>query len=175
MDLKRPDNLLFIVGETKNELGGSHYYKINGHLGANAPELDLKKAPEIAKRIAAAIDKGIIASCHDCSEGGLAIALAEMAFAGGLGVEVNLKGLPKAQNVHRTNTQIFSESNCRYILEIEPQNYGIFANLMLNLPFGNIGRVTEEKMVIIKTDNAETVIELDLDSLKQAWQRTFNW
>ncbi|MCK4294064.1 MAG: phosphoribosylformylglycinamidine synthase subunit PurL, partial [Planctomycetes bacterium] len=84
MDAKKTSNFLFIVGETKNELGGSHYYKINGELGANVPKLDLEMAPRIAKKISAAIAQGLIVSCHDCSEGGLAVALAEMAFAGGL-------------------------------------------------------------------------------------------
>ncbi|GAJ21003.1 unnamed protein product, partial [marine sediment metagenome] len=83
MDAKKASNLLFIVGETKNELGGSHYYKINDQVGANVPKLDLGTAPKIAKKISDAISQGLVVSCHDCSEGGLAVALAEMAFAGG--------------------------------------------------------------------------------------------
>ncbi len=98
MDAKKAGNLLFIVGETKNELGGSHYYKINGRLGANVPKLDLKTAPKIAGRISDAIANGLVVSCHDCSEGGLAVALAEMAFAGGLGIEADLRGLPKSKD-----------------------------------------------------------------------------
>jgi phosphoribosylformylglycinamidine synthase len=175
MDAKRDSNLLFIVGETKNELGGSHYYKINGCLGANVPKLDLKTAPQIAKRISTAIEKGLVVSCHDCSEGGVAIALAEMAFAGGLGIEADLRGLPKSKDAWRTDTQLFSESNSRYIVEVEPENYDAFAKLMLNLPFGQIGKVTEEKILIIKADNGKTVIKADIDSLKRAWQKTFNW
>jgi phosphoribosylformylglycinamidine synthase len=175
MDAKRDSNLLFIVGETKNELGGSHYYKINGCLGANVPKLDLKTAPQIAKRIAEAIAKGLVVGCHDCSEGGIAVALAEMAFAGGLGIEADLRGLPKSKDAWRTDTQLFSESNSRYIVEVEPENYDAFAKLMLNLPFGQIGKVTEEKILIIKADNGKTVIKADIGSLKRAWQKTFNW
>ena len=175
MDAKRTSNLLFIVGETKNELGGSHYYKINGCLGANVPKIDLKMAPKIAKRIATAIAKGLVVSCHDCSEGGIAIALAEMAFAGGLGIETDLRGLPKSKDAWRTDTQLFSESNSRYIVEVEPENYDTFAKLMLNLPFGQIGKVTEEKILIIKAETGKTVIKADIDLLKRAWQKTFNW
>ena len=175
MDTKRVSNLLFIVGETKNELGGSHYYKINGCLGANVPKPDLKIAPKIAGRISDAIAKGLIVSCHDCSEGGLAVALAEMAFAGGLGIEADLRGLPKSKDAWRTDTQLFSESNSRYIVEVEPENYDAFAKLMLNLPFGQIGKVTEEKTLIIKAENGKTIIEADIGSLKRAWQKTFNW
>ncbi|MBA7654921.1 Phosphoribosylformylglycinamidine synthase subunit PurL [subsurface metagenome] len=175
MDAKKPSNLLFIVGETKNELGGSHYYKIHDQLGANVPKVNLETAPKIAKKISAAIAQGLIVSCHDCSEGGLAVALAEMAFAGGLGIEADLRGLPKSENCTKANTQLFSESNSRYVVEVEPDNYDAFAKLMLNLPFGQIGKVTEEKILVIKVQNGRAVIELDLDSLKEAWQEPFNW
>jgi phosphoribosylformylglycinamidine (FGAM) synthase-like enzyme len=175
MDAKKASNLLFIVGETKNELGGSHYYKINGYLGANVPTLDLGKAPKIAEKISAAIAQGLVVSCHDCSEGGLAVALAEMAFAGGLGIEADLRGLPRSEDCWRVDAQLFSESNSRYIVEVETENYDAFAKLMLNVPFGQIGKVTEERTLIIKAQDDETVIESDIDALKQAWQKTFDW
>ena len=175
MDAKRASNLLFVVGETKNELGGSHYYKINGHLGANVPTVDLETAPKIANRISTAIAQGLAVSCHDCSEGGLAVALAEMAFAGGLGIEADLRGLPKSKDCSRTDTQLFSESNSRYVVEVEPENYDAFAKMMLNLPFGQIGKVTEEKTLIIKAEDGKTVIETDINSLKEAWQRPLDW
>ncbi len=175
MDAKRPANLLFIVGETKNELGGSHYYKIHGGVGAGVPGLDLETAPRIAAKISAAIAQELVVSCHDCSEGGLAVALAEMAFAGGLGIEADLRGLPKNDDCSRTDAQLFSESNSRYIVEVEPENYDAFAKLMLNLPFGQIGKVTEEKSLVIKAQDGKGVIDADLDSLKKAWQKPFDW
>ncbi|MGD8787056.1 MAG: AIR synthase-related protein, partial [Phycisphaerales bacterium] len=175
MDTKEASNLLFIVGETKNELGGSHYYKINGQIGANVPKLELEKAPQIAKRISDAIAQKLVVSCHDCSEGGLAVALAEMALAGGLGIEADLRGLPKSKDCSRVDTQLFSESNSRYIVEVEQEKFNAFAKLMLNLPFGQIGKVTEEKTLIIKAENGTAVIEADIDSLKQAWQKPFDW
>ncbi len=175
MDAKRASNLLFIVGETKNELGASHYYKIHGHLGANVPRVDLQKAPKIARKISLAIADGLVVSCHDCSEGGLAVALAEMAFAGGLGIEADFRGLPKSYDCSRTDVQLFSESNSRYVVEVEPANYDAFARMMLNLPFGQIGEVTQEKSLIIKADDGKTVIQSDLDSLKQAWKRPLSW
>jgi phosphoribosylformylglycinamidine synthase len=175
MDAKKASNLLFIVGETKNELGGSHYYKIHGHVGANVPKADLGTAPKIAAKIAEAITRGLAVSCHDCSEGGLAVALAEMAFAGGLGIEADLRGLPKSKDCSRVDAQLFSESNSRYIVEVEPENYDAFAKLMLNLPFGQIGKVTDGKSLIVKAENGEAVIELGVDSLKQAWQEPLNW
>jgi phosphoribosylformylglycinamidine synthase II len=175
MDVKKASNLLFIVGETKNELGGSHYYKINGHVGANVPRLDLEKAPKIAAKISAATAGGLVVSCHDCSEGGLAVALAEMAFAGGLGIEADLRGLPCGKNCIRADAQLFSESNSRYIVEVEPDKYNAFAKMMLNLPFGQIGKVTQDKTLVIKAQDGNNVIETDIVTLKQAWQKTFDW
>ena len=175
MDVKKASNLLFVVGETKNELGGSHYYKIAGHIGANVPRLDLGTAPKIAAKISAAIAKGLVVSCHDCSEGGLAVALAEMAFAGGLGIDADLRGLPRSKDCCRTDAQLFSESNSRYIVEVQPEKYDAFARVMLNLPFGQIGKVTENKKLAIRSEDGRVVIDADLSSLKQAWQKTFDW
>jgi phosphoribosylformylglycinamidine synthase II len=175
MDAKKASNLLFIVGRTDNELGGSHYYKIKGELGASVPKLDLRVAPKIAGKVAEAIAGGLVASCHDCSEGGLAVALAEMAFAGGLGIEADLRGLPKSTDCRRNDAQLFSESNSRYIVEVEPDKYNAFAKLMLNLPFGQIGKVTEDKKLVIKSEDGKTIIESDIKPLKDAWQRTFDW
>jgi len=175
MDAKAAGNLLFIVGETKNELGGSHYYRIGGQLGANVPKVDLEKGPEIAKRICTAIAEGLVVSCHDCSEGGLAVALAEMGFAGGLGIEADLRGLPKTADCSRVDAQLFSESNSRYIVEVEPENYDAFVKLMLNLPFGQIGKVAEEKKLVVKAEDGKTVIASDLDTLKRAWQEPLEW
>ncbi len=175
MDAKQPGNLLFILGRTHNELGGSHYYKLHGQLGANVPKLDLELAPQIASKMAEAIATGLVASCHDCSEGGLAVALAEMAFAGGLGIEANLNGLPRNPDCTRIDAQLFSESNSRYIVEVEPANYDAFARLMLNLPFGQIGRIIPEPKLVIRAEDGTNVVDSNLDDLKQAWQKTLDW
>jgi len=175
MDAKKASNLLFVVGETRNELGGSHYYRIRRHLGANVPKVDLELAPRVAARICEAINEGLVVSCHDCSEGGLAVALAEMAFGGALGIEADLRGLARSKDCSRTDAQLFSESNSRYIVEVEPENYDAFVKLMLNLPFGQIGEVTKEKKLVIKAEDGKKVIEADLDTLKRAWQKTFDW
>jgi phosphoribosylformylglycinamidine synthase len=175
MDAKQAGNFLFVVGETKNELGGSHYYRIHGQVGANVPKVDLEKSPKIAEKICRATAERLVVSCHDCSEGGLAAALAEMAFAGGLGIEADLRGLPKSEDCVRVDAQLFSESNSRYVVEVEPGKYDAFVKLMLNLPFGQIGKVVEEEKLVIKAEDGRTVIESDLDALKQAWQKPLDW
>lgn len=174
MDVKQSGNLLFAVGMTKNELGASHYYKVNGELGANIPKVDIEKAAETAKRLSQAIADGLAASCHDCSEGGVAVALAEMAFAGGFGIEADLRGLPTSDDCVRCDTQLFSESNSRYIVEVEPGNYDAFAKLMLDIPFGQIGEVVSENKLVISDKDHGSVIDLELDVLKNAWQKTLD-
>ena len=174
MDLKSAGNHLFVVGLTKNELGGSHYYKTKNQLGANVPKTDLKTAKSTAEKIYNAIVAGLIASCHDCSEGGLAIALAEMAFAGGFGIEADLKGLPKSDDCISTAAQLFSESCSRYIVEVEPENYNAFAKLMLGVPFGQIGKVINDKKVVIK-NSGKTIVDAGIDILKDAWQKPLKW
>jgi phosphoribosylformylglycinamidine synthase len=182
MDAKKPGNLLFIIGETKNELAGSHYSSLvarrsslEARVTGNVPQVDLKLAPKIAKKIAEAIAKGLVVSCHDCSEGGLAVALAEMAFAGGFGIEADLRGLPKAKDCSRADAQLFSESNSRYIIEVEPEKYDLFAKMMLNLPFGQIAKVTDAPTLIIKDLNGKKVINAQINLLKLTWQKTFAW
>ncbi len=175
MDLKRPGNMLFVVGLTGNELGGSHYYKVAGHVGANVPKVDLEVAAETAKRIHQAIQSGLVRSCHDCSEGGLAVGLAEMAFAGGYGIKADLRGLACSDDCVRDDAQLFSESNSRYIVEVGPDDYDAFSRLMLNLPFGKLGDVVEEQRLVIMSRKQKKVINVGLDELKSAWQGPLDW
>ncbi len=94
MDLKEPGNLLYIVGETKDELGGSHFALVEGLSGGEVPKVDARRARATFAALHSAIDAGLVRACHDLSEGGLAAAAAEMAFAGGLGAKISLHSLP---------------------------------------------------------------------------------
>jgi phosphoribosylformylglycinamidine (FGAM) synthase-like enzyme len=89
---------------------------------------------------------------------------------GGLGVEADLRGLPKNDDCVRTDSQIFSESNSRYIVEVAPAKYAEFSKLMLNLPFGQIGKVTGDNRLVIKAEDQNSIVDVDLDTLKSAWQ-----
>ncbi|MBN2211139.1 MAG: phosphoribosylformylglycinamidine synthase subunit PurL [Sedimentisphaerales bacterium] len=174
MDAKAAGNLVFVVGETKNELGGSEYYKLRGEIGANVPKVDLQTAPKVVLAMAAAINKGLAAACHDCSEGGLAAALAEMAFAGGLGMEIDLAALPCSKNVTSVAQKLFSESTTRFVVEVRPEDFGAFAAVMKNVRFGQIGKVTGTGKLVIK-DNKQAVINGDIAALKEAWQAPLRW
>lgn len=171
MDLKEPGNFLFIVGMTRNEMGGSQLSQLYGQTGGTVPGFDAKLAPQIAQRLSQAIADGLIRSCHDCSEGGLAVALAEMAFAGGLGLQVDLRGLPVSHDCCTVQEQLFSESNSRYLVEVSPACYHEFARRMLHLPFGQIGEVTAHPRLQIWDQCGHQVLDADLDLLKAVWQK----
>ncbi|MBN1506072.1 MAG: hypothetical protein JW955_04455, partial [Sedimentisphaerales bacterium] len=70
---------------------------------------------------------------------------------------------------------LFSESNSRYVVEVTPEDYDAFARRMLNLPFGQIGQVTAGSKLVIRSEDGANVVDADLDILKQAWQKTFDW
>jgi len=103
------------------------------------------------------------------------VALAEMAFAGGLGINADLRGLPTTEDCVRTDAQLFSESNSRYIVEVAPSHFHEFASLMSNVPFGQIGEVTHTDRLTIRSRKQQVVVDCDLASLKQAWQKPLAW
>lgn len=175
MDAKKAGNLILIVGETKNELGGSQYYKLKKELGANLPKVNLKTAPQVVHAVAEAIRQGLVASCHDCSEGGLAVALAEMAFAGGLGIEARLENVPAAKDVTRADQILFGESTTRFLLEIQPDHFAKVARILSDVRFGEIGKVTGDSRLIIRDANNNFVIAAELADLKEAWQAPLRW
>src|SRR5205823_4188879 len=120
MDLKEPGNLLFLIGVTQNEMGGSHFNLVHGIEGGAAPKVDLKLAPQVFQKLHASIRQGLIRSCHDLSEGGLAVAIAEMCLAGGWGaaIDSNLIGAAELD----ADVCLFSESNTRFLIEICQEN-----------------------------------------------------
>jgi phosphoribosylformylglycinamidine synthase subunit PurSL len=168
MDLKSPGNLLYLVGETKNELGGSHFALVNDLNGGQVPTVDPQRAKQTFAAMHAAIDASFVRACHDLSEGGLAAALAEMAFAGGLGVIADL-GLEADAPV-----ALFSESNTRFICEVAPENADAFAELFAELPLTKIGSVTDSGKLSIACASV-TVVDADIRTLKETWQAPLRW
>jgi phosphoribosylformylglycinamidine synthase II len=169
MDLKEPGNRLFLVGTTTAEMGGSHYHLATGQTGGKVPSVDLKLAPEIFARIHEAIMTGMVRSCHDLSEGGLAVAIAEMAFAGGVGADVSKLG-----NVP-DEVAFFAESPTRFLLEVRPQHVEQFRHLIGPVPCIEIGQTVKEPRLRIAGANGEWTIWLPLQQLKDAWQKPLAW
>ena len=171
MDLKAPGNLLYVAGETFSELGGSEYYRLKGYLGASVPKVKGAKAKRTFKAVTKAIDSGLIKSCHDLSEGGLAVAAAEMAFAGGYGLQLDLCKVP-AKGVERDDFVLFSESNSRFLLEVPEQDKQDFELLMKNKPCAQIGRVTQDQRLVIKGLKGKTAVDASLAELRSSWKKT---
>lgn len=174
MDIKKAGNLIYVVGETRNELGGSHYYRIHGEIGRNVPRVE-KNAKIVMDALSSAMDGNLVRSCHDCSEGGIAVALAEMCFAGGIGASVELKRVPAAKDVKRGDEILFSESNTRFICEVEPRNKAAFEKKLSGVTFAEAGRTTGETRVVFVGLDGRSVIDEEIAALKESWQAPLRW
>jgi phosphoribosylformylglycinamidine synthase len=182
MDLKEPGNCLYLVGLTKNELGGSHFALVEGLEGGQVPRVDAAAAKDVFAAIHQAVDAGLVRACHDLSEGGLAASVAEMAFAGGLGAEIDLGSVPCSEDAAEAAVLLFSESNTRFLLEVRPENAEPFEALMLKagtarqgVAHKRIGRVLDDGMLRISDADGAPVVQADLKSLKEAWQKPLRW
>jgi len=174
MDVKAPGNLIYQVGITYPELGGSEYYKQKGFLGKSVPHVRAKRSKKTMKLLIRAIDAGYVKSCHDPSEGGLAIAVAEMAFSGGYGVELRLSNVPRYMGTaERDDYILFSESNSRFLVEIPEEVRENFENLMKGTAFSLIGRVKKERSLSVYGLSGNKVIDVGLGKLSRAWKSTF--
>jgi phosphoribosylformylglycinamidine synthase len=171
MDLKAAGNLLYLVGETKDEMGGSHHHLVKRWIGGAPPMPDLERAPRVFAAAHRAIVSGLVRSCHDLSEGGLAVAVAEMAFAGGVGADVtHLPGDGLADEV-----RLFSESPTRFVLEVEPANAAELEATFAGLPLAKIGTTVAEPRLRMAGAGGEWLVWASLAELKEAWQKPLRW
>jgi len=184
MDAKRPGNLLYQLGETKAELGGSHFAIVQGLSGGQVPTVDAKTAKRTFAALHEAIESGLVRSCHDMSEGGLAVAAAEVAFAGGFGARLKLEQVPHNLSADCDGgldaALLFSESNSRFLCEVPPERKEKFERTLGDIPHSVIGEVTGESMFEIVSatcpDGAATsVVRADIAALKEAWQKPLRW
>jgi phosphoribosylformylglycinamidine synthase len=188
MDLKEPGNLLYLVGLTKNELGGSHFALVEGLSGGDVPKVDAQVAKNTFAAMHRAIHSGLVRACHDLSEGGLAVAAAEMAFAGGLGVKISLADVPclpspigrgargegsSESPVLSPAALLFSESNTRFLCEVRPENVAAFESVLAGIPHARIGEVTDNARLEIRGETP--LVQADLKTLKEAWQKPLRW
>lgn len=122
-----------------------------------------------------AMDKGLVKACHDCSEGGIGVAVAEMAFAGGLGAEIRLQSVPLGEPVKRDDYILFSESNSRFIVEVAPQYKDEFEKTVAGVICAQIGKVDGSEKVAIYGLNGGKVLSAGIAELKNAWQEPLRW
>jgi phosphoribosylformylglycinamidine (FGAM) synthase-like enzyme len=172
VDLKAHGNLLYIIGDTYPELGGSEYYKLKGYLGKSVPKLHAAKARKTYYNLTKAMGEGIVKSCHDLSEGGLAVAAAEMTFAGGYGLELDLQKVP-GKDLSRNDFVLFSESNSRFLIEVAKEDKAAFEGLMRK-SCALIGKVTKKQRLLIRGLKGKVVVDAPLEILRRSWKMTFN-
>ncbi|MGQ9679159.1 MAG: phosphoribosylformylglycinamidine synthase subunit PurL [Candidatus Bathyarchaeia archaeon] len=168
MDLKCAGDSIYLIGVTRKELGGSEYYRLFNLIGGSVPRLDAVSASEAYKKLSAAIDEGLVKACHDLSEGGLAVAAAEMAFSGDLGLEIDLDSVISEGGL-REDFKLFSESNGRLLVEVPSRHRGEFEDLMKGSSVSEIGWIVKERGLIIN-GMSRVLIQSPLDELIAAWK-----
>jgi len=175
MDFKQAGNSIYIVGDPFNELGGSEYFKSKGYTGNKVPKVRAEKAKQLMDRLSIASARGLVSACHDLSDGGLGVAVSEMAFAGGLGAKVELAKVPLGKDVKRDDYILFSESNSRFLVEVAPDKEKQFRETMAQTSFVNIGTVADSKNLSIRGLNNNEAVNLPVSRLKEAWQKPLKW
>jgi phosphoribosylformylglycinamidine synthase len=176
MYAKHPGDLIYVVGRTSEELGGSHYYDISGFTGNNVPKVIPVEAKSTFQVLSKASSSGLIQAMHDCSEGGIGVSAAEMAFSGGLGMEIFLGEVPyKKSKIARNDFVLFSESNSRFIVEVEKEKQKAFEKTLKNIPFGLIGCVSDGQEFKVYGLDGKPCLKADISVLKEAWQAPLRW
>ena len=173
MDLKEPGNLLFLLGPTRDEMGGSHFHLVNGLSGGVVPRPDLSLAPRLFRQLHETLRRGLVRACHDLSEGGLAVAIAEMAFAGGIGAD--LTGLSSLAPGQSDAVLLFSESTTRFLLEVLPAHAAALRECLAELPLFPVGQTVAQPRLRLAGLSGEWVIWASLAELKEAWQKPLRW
>ncbi|NOX63572.1 MAG: phosphoribosylformylglycinamidine synthase subunit PurL [Chloroflexi bacterium] len=166
-DLKEAGHALYLLGETRPELGGSVYYDLFGELGASVPrpyDAPLDRMRGLHRAIVA----GWAAAVHDLSEGGLAVALAEMCIGGDLGAEISLAAIPTSEPLTPAQA-LFSESLGRFLIEVPAKHAIAFEKALAGQPLASIGRVTAEKRLIVRTAEGRPCIDASVKALAFAF------
>ncbi|MEM9419361.1 MAG: phosphoribosylformylglycinamidine synthase subunit PurS [Planctomycetota bacterium] len=179
MDAKAAGNALLVVGTTTPNLGGSHLAAV-GLAPATAdrriPRVDLEAGPKHAAAVALLIDQRLVASAHDCSEGGLLPAAAEMAFAGRVGLDLDLSTLPADGELDLT-AKCFAETPSRYLLEISPAHLDAAIKSLRDagVPFGQVGTFANHSDLTLRTADQGQLFATPLDELREAWLKPLDW
>jgi phosphoribosylformylglycinamidine synthase subunit PurSL len=171
LDAKMPGDLIYILGETHEELAGSEYFSMKKLNGTTVPSVNAKKNKKVYEAYYIAIQQKLIASSISINRGGLGIALAKKALGGMLGINVDLKSLPGT--VKRYDFALFSESQGRILLTIAPQNKIAFEKIMKGNVYSCIGKVTNNSKIVISGLNGRELINLDLKKATESYRKTF--
>jgi phosphoribosylformylglycinamidine synthase len=171
MDAKKAGDLVYLLGVTYPELGGSEYGAQLGAIGNRVPKVNGAEALSRYRALARAMAAGLVASCHDCSDGGLGVALAETAFAGGLGLTIDLRAVA-TEDIDRDDVLLFSESQSRLLVTVHPQHGAAFEAALAGTIYRKIGTVTAAETLVATGLAGKPVLDEPLAGLKAAWQQT---
>ncbi|MCD6572316.1 MAG: phosphoribosylformylglycinamidine synthase subunit PurL [Thermoplasmata archaeon] len=166
-DAKEEGNILYIIGnETEKEMGGSEYYKLIGKFSTIVPRVKIDLLKRSIDCILELTEKELLRSCHDVSEGGIAVCISEMLIGGDLGAEIDLSRVSPGL---RSDFKLFSESNTRWAVEIEKKDVKRFENIVKkhNLPFYRIGSLKGDSLKI--TDTGKTIVNLSVSEIAENW------
>ena len=143
LDVKHIGDLVYVLGSTKKELGGSEYYAMLGYIGNDVPQVDAAKATRLYQALSLAIEKELCHSVHTPAFGGLAIGFAKIAIAGRLGIKIDLSSIPSSPKI-ALEELLFSESNSRFIVTIPELAKEKFEAIMREQTFSQIGKVVND-------------------------------
>ncbi len=170
MDAKQAGSALVLVGATQTAMGGSHYAMLfDDATDTGLPEVDLAAGPATARAIHAAINAGLVRSAHDCSEGGVLVAAAEMAFGGRIGLDLDLA--PIIDDGVDFRAACFGESPSRYLLEVAPERVGELSSVLGGTPHAVIGSfAAHDRLTLAGAD-----LDVSLADLLAAWRAPLDW
>ncbi len=162
------NDLLVIVGETKDELGGSEYYEyVHNLIGGKCPSVDLKSSKANMYAVFDLIKQELVNAVHDCAKGGLAVAASEICIANKIGCTISMDKIP-GQKLKPDET-LFSESHSRYLIAVDPKNVNKVQSLLdqQNIPYGIIGRFSGRRITFRKT--TKRIVNLRVDKAQEKW------
>ncbi|MFC1495098.1 phosphoribosylformylglycinamidine synthase subunit PurS [Thermodesulfobacteriota bacterium] len=172
MDSKMPGDLVYILGETKDELGGSEYYQMMGELGLNVPKVNAGEFLPLYIKLHKAIENDLVASAHAIARGGLGMHLALVAMGGETGMDINLGDIPASGDLADSH-MLYSESAGRFIVTVDPAKKEAFEELFSGLKIGLAGTVNESNLFTIKGRSGNGIINEEINTLKESWKQTF--
>lgn len=173
MDPKKSGELVYVIGITKNELGGSEYYKLLGHVGRNVPIVNIEENKKIYRAHSKAVKHLLIEASHGVYRGGLGVHLTLMALAGDIGMEIDLRKVPR-EGITRDDQLLFSQSAGRFIVTVDPRNKIPFEKLMQDIPHAQVGLTIKEKYLRIKGLSGSMLLNVPIDELRWAYHSLFD-
>jgi phosphoribosylformylglycinamidine synthase len=172
LDFKTPGDLIYVLGITRNELGGSEFYDMFGYAGLNVPQVHPAQFFPAYQKLHLALQQGLLSSAHGVYRGGLIPHLAFCAMAGEVAIQVDLRLVAREGGL-QTDQLAFSETPGRFILSVAPPFREQFEDLFTDLPLARLGRVTDGNAFHAVGLDGRIWLEADIRELKSCWKSTF--